>query len=484
MATLLADALLQGARSFLGPSVVSSVAPPDQPPQVPLTQELQARIEAARDETLEYHRTHRPLNTARNYAPKQREWKAWCAAQGFPEGGKYLPGDYVDEGKLLLFIKEEVASRAPRAGAQLLDERKRKAQVALEGQPLKPSKRRKGAGGAARATGGHLIVEGEDDDEQSDLVLMYNTVRGYVSAVKELWSYQTSQGLHNAPQPKRVALKALESSIVRGEYARRREEFTDRGISTFRDGYLASQLPDLHRQVWSEGLGWGTAEQALRTQVDFLLWNSMLLRLSNRLPIELADLFLMPLPKEGTRGDGWCLVAVMDQGKTNQYGRLEYGAVLRHRDYRSYLVGALAAYFFWRWHLSGEPFPCFRTSRDWYNIKLLKRDNANLDQRLSDSTASAWTRRLYALSGIQGSKVTHMPRSSGARITEANNVSKAQIRRGGRWNSDQMTGCYLTDLPRQFMRGVADFEPDYASNYFVPRETVRPPSSLRRRVWL
>lgn len=93
-----------------------------------------------------------------------------------------------------------------------------------------------------------------------------------------------------------------------------------------------------------------------------------------------------------------------------------------------------------------------------------------------------------------------MPRSSGARIAEANNVPEAQvgrhflvyvvmllniaqIRRGRRWNSDQMTGCYLTDLPQQFMRGMADFEPDYASNYFIPRDTVKPPSSLRRRVW-
>jgi len=25
---------------------------------------------------------------------------------GFQEGGQYLPGDYVDEGKLLLFIKD------------------------------------------------------------------------------------------------------------------------------------------------------------------------------------------------------------------------------------------------------------------------------------------------------------------------------------------------------------------------------------------
>ena len=430
MAALLADALLHSARAardlltpLAGPDCAAKAAP-----AASLTQELQARIEAARDETLEYHRTHRPPNTARNYAPKQREWKAWCAAQGFPPGGPYLPGDWVDEGKLLLFIKEEVASRPPRRSTRLVGERERKRKAGVPGQPLK---RRKGASGGAAAAaaldaGSHLIIEGEDDDEQSDLVLMYNSVRGYVSAIKELWSYQTSQGLHNAPQPKRVALKALETSIIRGEHARRREEFADRGVATFRDGYIASQIHDLNRQVWSESLGRGTAEQALRTQVDFLLGNSMLLRLGNRLPMELADLFLMPLPKEGTRGDGWCLVAVMDQGKTNQHGRLEYGAALRHRDHRSCLIGALAAYFFWRWHLSGEPFPCFRTSRDWYNIKLLKRDNTHLDGRLSDSTASSWTRRLYALSGIQGSKVTHMPRSSGARIAEANNVSEAQ----------------------------------------------------------
>ena len=224
------------ARDLLAPLAARDPTP-KAPPAAPLTQELQARIEVARDETLEYHRTHRPPNTARNYAPKQREWKAWCAAQGFPPGGQYLPGDWVDEGKLLLFIKEEVATRAPRSGIRLAEERKRKA----GSQAAQPPKRRKGVSRATVDPRSHLIVEGEDDEEQSDLVLMYNSVRGYVSAIKELWSYQTSQGLHSAPQPKRVALKALETSIIRGEHARRREEFTDRGISTFRDGYMASQ---------------------------------------------------------------------------------------------------------------------------------------------------------------------------------------------------------------------------------------------------
>ncbi len=46
-----------------------------------------------------------------------------------------------------------------------------------------------------------------------------------------------------------------------------------------------------------------------------------------------------------------------------------------------------------------------------------------------------------------------------------------------------MTGCYLTILPCQFMRGMADFEPDFASSPFLPRETALPPSSLLQRVW-
>ena len=142
------------------------------------------------------------------------------------------------------------------------------------------------------------------------------------------------------------------------------------------------------------------------------------LTLSNRLPMELPDLFSMPLPNEGPNGTGWCLVTVMDQGETDQHGRLEYGAALRHRDHRSCLIGALATYLFWRWHCSGEPFPCFRRSQDWYNIKVLKRDNAHLAEPLSDSTASSWTRRLYAEAGIKSSKVTHAKHNFASRATK------------------------------------------------------------------
>jgi hypothetical protein len=74
-------------------------------------------------------------------------------------------------------------------------------------------------------------------------------------------------------------------------------------------------------------------------------------------------------------------------------------------------------------------------------------------------------------------------RESGARLVEANGIPEDQIRCSGRWNADQITGYYLTTLLRAFIRGIADFDPEYASSYFLPRETVAPPALLLGRVW-
>jgi hypothetical protein len=50
-----------------------------------------------------------------------------------------------------------------------------------------------------------------------------------------------------------------------------------------------------------------------------------------------------------------------------------------------------------------------------------------LHEALSDSTASAWTRRSYSVSGIKSSKVTHAGRVSGVRLAELNGVSEDQV---------------------------------------------------------
>jgi hypothetical protein len=131
---------------------------------------------------------------------------------GFQEGGQYLPGDYVDEGKLLLFIKDQVASRPPRKGQRLKNEqanRKRKKAESCLGLGPGPAKRQRGLQDAVPASrSGGTGSEDEDDDDEAglSLILIYNSVQGYCSAINELWAHQTSRGLYTAPRPQRVAL--------------------------------------------------------------------------------------------------------------------------------------------------------------------------------------------------------------------------------------------------------------------------------------
>ena len=245
----------------------------------------------------------------------------------FRPGGKYLPYDWVDEGKLLLFVKTQVAERAPRKGSRLAAEKKRKAKEGAKGSKRNKNKNKKGgprdeAGMMADAETSGLAGEVEEaaadtdsgeEEPGSELRLMYNSVRSYVSAIMELWKHQVANKLHSSPPPHNVAVKALETSVARGEHQRRRDELEDRGLATIKDGYTAKQIPDMTRAVWRNALGPRTSEQSFRT--NLLLGHAMLLRQWNRLAIELPDLFSMDLPREGQRGQAWCFVVILDHGK-------------------------------------------------------------------------------------------------------------------------------------------------------------------------
>lgn len=88
-------------------------------------------VRAVVDELLLDQSLNQPKNTTRQYVPKQKEWRDWCAARypllppawsaWAPWDGSPLPGDLVDEGKLLLFMMA-VAKRAPRTGKRLVAE--------------------------------------------------------------------------------------------------------------------------------------------------------------------------------------------------------------------------------------------------------------------------------------------------------------------------------------------------------------------------
>jgi hypothetical protein len=47
-----------------------------------------------------------------------------------------------------------------------------------------------------------------------------------------------------------------------------------------------------------------------------------------------------------------------------------------------------------------------------------------------------------------------------------------------------LTNCYLTHLPRKFMRSAAGFNPSMQGNFYLPRARVSPLRSLEQAIWL
>jgi hypothetical protein len=378
--------------------------------------------------------TGRPKNTTLAYSPKQAEYQAHCQARS------YLDGDTVTERKLLFFLSNEVVSRPLR----------RKSRKMAPGVPLEETQ------------------------------LNWRSVRGYLTAITDLWQQQRALGMNNHPSPRESMARSYIRSLQRSDAERNRGTFTDKGQDTLLDGYSEGELRVIADKLWGQsGETPARAEYLLRTMTDLFLSHYMLARGDHRRAAEISDLFTFEFPGEGpTR----CMPLIFTTrgGKTNQHGRLETAGALRSREPEICLLGAVAFYFLFRWDLSPEPFPDFGSPQRWYNTRLLKA-GTDATAGLSYSSQWLWVCRAFEFAGIVSEKKTHAGRSSGAKTAELRGVSESQIRRAGHWNPDQMVGCYLSSLPRKFMRRMAG-HPAEMGCFSLPR-AVPPPPALLSMIW-
>ena len=315
--------------------------------------------------------------------------------------------------------------------------------------------------------------------------LSARAVDDYVSAAIALYNIQKSRGTNSYPHPRGTKLKAVLKARRQKEFVRRKAEFQDRGRGTLQDGYNQRDMIKVIRACWTnftdaKSFSTVSVQSHLRTAVDFLVSHAMLLRGETRRNVQLADLFLLPLENEGPTPCN-AMVMIIDNGKTNQFGRIEYGAVARHREPLLCTLSQLAFYLFYRWNCVREPPPCFQRRQEWYNTHVLL--GLKPESPLSYEVQLSWTNRVFDATELQSLKKTHAGRSQGAQYAELAGVSENQIRRAGRWNNDALSSCYLSNLPRKFVRSIAGFPPTPAGNYYLPRAKIQPPASLRRTLW-
>ncbi|KAG2214157.1 hypothetical protein INT45_002647 [Circinella minor] len=375
---------------------------------------------------MEKHLGNLSLNTKNLYKLRQAHWEVWCAKQEFEDGNT------VSEAKLVAFLRE----------------------VSRTGN-IK-NKRSKLPDGKAKRLGKESLA-------------------GYAKAVGALRTVQAAVlGNKNAPA-RGTLVKNLLSDYDRENAIRRRIEYEDRGTNTINDGYTLDELRLISQYQFNRN-----TPHHLCNRLDFLLGHAILGRGETKRMMQLPDLFSTELADEGP-SKCISLVITMNKGKTNQHGRLEYGAAIRHRSVEVCPLGAMAFHFFCRWHMENESFPEFTARQDWYDIHVLK----GLDRTKPityNTQRDGYMEALNAV-GVNSSKITHINRGSALRAIADQDVPDNEQRRIGRWGSDRMVGCYLTSLPKQAMRALAGFYSQKAGAFWLPRSAVDPPQELQRLIF-
>ncbi|EDN05524.1 predicted protein [Histoplasma mississippiense (nom. inval.)] len=263
---------------------------------------------------------NRPKNTNKQYLPKQREWRDFCKETGFEDG------EMVTERKLVWFLEEKVLCRP------------------LQGSVYK-SKR------ARTDRDGNTVLQ----------TVGKSTVKLYVAAVVDLYRFQKSRGINSSDHPRGQLVSAVLRTHETKESVRKRAQYVDRGANTLQDGYNEKLMIHLMKFCWT---GWYKNDQTsvishLRTGLNFLMNHNMLLRGETSRTAQLPDLFTLQLSNEGPT-PCWPMILITDNGKTNQLGRLEYAAVMRHKNPLLCTISHLAFYLFYRWNIVRESLPDFR----------------------------------------------------------------------------------------------------------------------------
>ncbi|KAN0075157.1 Transcriptional activator of glycolytic enzymes domain containing protein [Elaphomyces granulatus] len=172
----------------------------------------------------------------------------------------------------------------------------------------------------------------------------------------------------------------------------------------------------------------------------------MLLRAGNRVDIELPDLISLRLEGEGIASPCCPLVLVMRTGKTNQTGKVDQ-----------------------------EPFPDLLDRKSWYHTPLLMRTTSTGPapsgprggKKIAYLTPYDQMAKCFQAVGIQGSSVTHLPRSAGGGLGPPT---------GADWTVKR---CYLSSICREAQAG---FEKEVGS-FYVPRDKEEPPPELLKLIW-
>ncbi|CAN6594967.1 hypothetical protein TRVA0_001S00364 [Trichomonascus vanleenenianus] len=341
----------------------------------------------------EYEKT-RPLNTQRQYYPKQVQFEKWFRTQ-FHNSPDDPP--LITEDLACVFLEQKVLPKEP--------------SVSL--------------------------------------------LKAYKSAFKDLWHKQKRQYQANVPE---IGLKGgtMDLMIIsaRKNSHTRKKKHLHNQTDGIPEGYTLKELDRMGSDSFD--IRGRHLSSALRDRAMFLANHFFLYRGDYTRRIELSDLCYLPLPPDNCNTVQNVLICLTDQHKTNQVGRVEEVAAIRNKNVEICPVSAMALMLLCRFDLSGEKFPDFTNPADWYNTKLFIANKLAVDQEVTYSCHAKGTKLIYRASNVVCNKSTHN-RSCGAKHLALKGVNIENIKAAGRREMSAITDSYLPYISLKAVKVMAGY---------------------------
>lgn len=290
-------------------------------------------------------------------------------------------------------------------------------------------------------------------------------------------------------------IRQIESAAKHDEPKRAESSQVLKASGTTSDAYTTEELAKCSAWCLTKFSGTRQVFVGLRDRAMLLFGASTALRGEGTRMLQLSDLFLSEVCIDDIQL-GYTvpvLVALADNAKSNQHGRLDEHGTLRHFHVELCPVGALAMLFFACFHIVLQPVPTFPPEfskagygefghRSWYDLYVFWGERP--DKQMSYDNHYDRVKLIHSKNDISLTKATHATRHFTAKTARAHGASGNDVKAIGCWSvNDAFANCYDHALPLEGLLGAAMFNARKPEQYFLARDHLEPPGELLSQIF-
>lgn len=185
---------------------------------------------------------------------------------------------------------------------------------------------------------------------------------------------------HSHPHPRKstTQIQKILKNMSTLANQHRKDAYIDKGIGTSLDSYSAFNKSEMVKYFWTQSFNdERSARLSLRDLAGILIMHGTISRSEHLRLLQFSDMFIVTLDSKN-KGPTRCPVLGFHsrQSKTNQSGRAEVKAMMRHKLVDECPVGAIALWMFHMWEVEKRPPRNTMVNSDWYDMHFYKSSKA------------------------------------------------------------------------------------------------------------